>query len=126
LQLRLYLLNASSTRNAGMRPATGSALYEPFPPATVPVLGELVLSAPEHQQKQQPVAWQIIRRRRERQIEEAMLALETTPRPLDIALTSNGRKRRDYDKPTLLAEDSTPDTQGLDIRRSSGMVRHGR
>lgn len=74
--------------------------------------GELVLSAPDHKKKPaQPVAWQIVRRRRERQIKEAMLALETTPRLLDIAMTTTGRARRNFDKPTLLAEDSNADTQ---------------
>lgn len=113
LQLRLYLLmlfdaqcrHAVDDRVRNARTvSTSNGPYRSW--------GELVLSAPDHQQKQQqPVAWQIVRRRRERQIREAMLALETAPRLLDIALTSTGRKRRDYDKPTLLAEDSTPDAQ---------------
>ncbi|MEU0081982.1 hypothetical protein ABZY58_29120 [Micromonospora tulbaghiae] len=113
LQLRLYLLmlfdaqcrhTADDVRVRNVRTVSPSnGPYRSW--------GEIVLSAPDHQQKQQPIAWQIARRRRERQIKEAMLALETTPRLLNIDLTNNGRKRRNYDKPTLLAEDSTPDAQ---------------
>jgi hypothetical protein len=112
LQLRLYLLMLFDAQ-CRHTPNTRVRNVRTVSPTDGPYRswGELVLSAPDHQQKQQPVAWQIVRRRRERQIKEAMLALETTPRLLDIALTGEGHKRRDYDKPTLLAEDSTPDTQ---------------
>ncbi|MEU7906345.1 hypothetical protein [Actinoplanes sp. NPDC049118] len=113
LQLRLYLLllfdaqcrHAPSSQVRNVRTvSTGNGPYRSW--------SELVLSAPDHRQKQQPpIAWQAIRRRRERQIKEAMRALETTPRLLDIAMTTRGRQRRDYDKPTLLAEDSNPDAQ---------------
>lgn len=112
LQLRLYLLmlfDAQCRHKADDRVRNVRTVS----PSNGPYRswGEIVLSAPDHQQKQQPVAWQIARRRRERQIKEAMLALETTPRLLNIDPTNNGRKRRNYDKPTLLAEDSTPDAQ---------------
>jgi hypothetical protein len=113
LQLRLYLLmlfEAQCRHEAGERVrnvrtvSTGTGPYRSW--------GELVLSAPDHKKKPpQPVAWQIVRRRRERQIKEAMQALETTPRLLDIAMTTTGRSRRNFDKPTLLAEDSNPDAQ---------------
>jgi hypothetical protein len=111
LQLRLYLLmvfDAQCRHEAGdrvrnVRPvSTSTGAYKSW--------GELVLSAPDHKDEP-PVAWQILRRRRERQIKEAMLALETERRLLDIGTTTTGRRRRDFDKPTLLAEDSNPDAQ---------------
>ncbi|MFF5293059.1 hypothetical protein [Paractinoplanes globisporus] len=40
-----------------------------------------------------------------------MQALETKHRLLNFGLTTTGRQRRDYDKLTLLAEDSNPDAQ---------------
>ena len=113
LQLRLYLLMLF---DAQCRHAAGEHVrnVRTVSPSNGPYRswGELVLSAPDHEQKKQhPIAWQTVRRRRERQIKEAMLALETTPRLLDITMTTSGRQRRNFDKPTLLAEDSNPDAQ---------------
>ncbi|GAA1566096.1 hypothetical protein GCM10009827_104720 [Dactylosporangium maewongense] len=111
LQLRLYLLmifdaqcrHEAKHRVRNVRPvSTSNGSFKSW--------GELVLSAPDHKDER-PAAWQIVRRRRERQIREAMLALETKHRLLDIGMTTTGRQRRDFDKPTLLAEDSSPDAQ---------------
>ena len=111
LQLRLYLLmlfdaqcrQESTRRVRNVRTVSPrNGLYKSW--------AELVLSAPDHKDEQ-PASWQAGRQRRERQIKEAMLALETTHRLLDIGMTTTGRKRRDFDKPTLLTEDSNPDTQ---------------
>lgn len=112
LQLRLYLLmvfEAQCRYEAGERVrnvrtvSTGTGPYRSW--------GELVLSAPDQKKTPQPAAWQIVHRRRERQIKEAMQALETAPRLLDIAMTTTGRSRRNFDKPTLLVEDINPDAQ---------------
>ncbi|MFK3982394.1 hypothetical protein ACI2K4_18690 [Micromonospora sp. NPDC050397] len=111
LQLRLYLLmlfDAQCRHEAG----SGARNVRPVSPNNGPYRSwsELVLSAPDRKNAQ-PMPWQTVRRLRERQIKEALVALETQHRLLDVAMAKVGRRRRDFDKLTLLAEDSNPDRQ---------------
>lgn len=114
LQLRLYLLmlfDAQCRHNPGARvhnvrtvsPSSGG-LYASW--------RQLVLSAGTRPHEcAGPYPPVTARRLRERQIKEAMVALEERHRLLQIGVTAAGRQRRDFDHITVLSEISTRDEQ---------------